>query len=94
MQIDIRGFSAFAADELIDRHARLAALDVPERVADAADGAIQNRVVLVVGTHVAELPNLLDPVGRSAHHQGLHILLDRRADKFGAAAGNVAVAQP
>ena len=76
-----------AADELIHRHARLAAFDVPQRVADAADGAVLNRVVLVVRTHVTELPDLLDSVRGSAHHQWLQVLLDCCANEFGAASG-------
>ncbi len=86
VQIDVRRLATLAADQLIHGHSRLAALDIPESVADATDGAIQNRVVFVVRTHVADLPDLLDAIGRPAHHQWLQILLDRRAHKFVASA--------
>ena len=86
MQVDIRSFATLAADELVDRHAGLPTLDVPERVTDAADGAIEHRVILVVGAHVAELPDLLDPIGRPADDQGLEIVGDGGGDEFGAAA--------
>ena len=40
--------AAFSADELVDGHVGLPALDVPERLIDAADGVVQRRTVAPV----------------------------------------------
>src|SRR4029077_1092704 len=82
VQIDVRRVPALAADQLVDGHSGLAAFDVPERIAEAGDGAIEDGVVLVIGAHVTELPDLLDPVGGPTGHQRLQVLLDGRLDEL------------
>src|ERR1700722_20225669 len=73
MEVYVRGFATLAADELVYRQAALAALDVPERITPPADGAVEDGVVLVVGAHVAQLPDMLDPVGRAPYDEGLQV---------------------
>jgi len=70
MGVGIGGLPAFAAHQLIDRHARLAALDIPERLVDAADGAVQHRPVLPVRAVVAGLPDIFDAIRGLASRNG------------------------
>ena len=69
-------FAALPAQQLIDGHPRLASLDVPERLVDAADGVVQHRAVAPVGAVVAGLPGVVDPVGRLADQERLQVFLD------------------
>ena len=84
MRVGIDGFAAFAAGELIDGHAGLAPLDVPQRLVDAADGVVQHRTVLPVGAVVAGLPDVLDPVGGLAQQKRLEIFLHGGLHQVGA----------
>jgi hypothetical protein len=86
VQVDVGRLAAFATHQLIDRHTGLATLDVPERIADATDSAVLDRVVLVIGAQVADLPDLLDAIGGAAHDQGLEVLLHGRCDQLRASA--------
>ena len=62
----------------------LAALDVPQRLVDAADGVVQHRAVAPVGAVVHRLPDVVDAVGGLADQERLQILLDGRHDQVGA----------
>ena len=84
VRVAIDGLAALAAEQLIDRHAGLAALDVPQRLVDAADGVVQHRAVAPVGAVVAGLPDVVDAVGGLADQERLQILLDRGIDQVGA----------
>jgi hypothetical protein len=84
MGVGIGGFPALAPGELIDGHAGLAALDVPQRLVDAADGVVQHRTVLPVRTVVARLPDVFDAVGGLAEQKGFEVLLDCGFHKVGA----------
>ena len=84
MRVAGGGFAALAAQKLVNRHIRLAALDIPEGLVHAADGVVQHRTVAPVGAVVAGLPNVFDLVGALAGEEGAEILLDRRIHQFGA----------
>jgi hypothetical protein len=62
MRISIHCFAALAARELINGHARLPSLDIPQGLIDTAEGVIQHRAILPIGTVVARLPDVLDTV--------------------------------
>ena len=82
--VGVGGFAALAAGELIDGHAGLAALDVPQRLVDAADGVVEHGAVLPVGAVVAGLPDVFDAVGGFAEQERLEVFLDRGLDQVGA----------
>ena len=82
--VGVGGFPAFSSGELIDRHAGLAALDVPERLVDAADGVVENGAVFPVRAVVAGLPDVFDAVGGFPQQKGLEVFLDRGLDQVGA----------
>ena len=84
MTVAVGGLAALAAQQLIDRHPGLAALDVPQRLIHAADGVVQHRAVPPVGAVVARLPGIVDPVGGLADQERLQILFDRRHHQVGA----------
>ena len=84
MRVGVGRLAAFAADQLVDGHVGLPALDVPERLVDAADGVVQRRAVAPVGAVVARLPDVLDAVHRLADEERLEVALDRRVDQVGA----------
>ena len=63
VRVAIGGFAALAAQKLVDRHARLASFDIPERLIDAADGVVQHRAIAPVGAVVAGLPDVFDAIG-------------------------------
>lgn len=44
-----RRFPGFAAEELVQRHARHLALDIPQRLIHAAEGVVENWTVAPVG---------------------------------------------
>ncbi|SPF49850.1 hypothetical protein SBA4_4210005 [Candidatus Sulfopaludibacter sp. SbA4] len=77
------GFAAFATGELIDGHAGLPALDVPQSLVDAAQRIVEHRAVLPVRAVVAGLPDVLDAVGGLAHQEGLQISLHRGLHQVG-----------
>src|SRR3954471_8779158 len=69
VRVGVGGFAALSAGKLIDGHSRLAALDVPQRLVDAADSVVEHRAVLPVGTVVAGLPDIFDAVGGFAEKE-------------------------
>jgi hypothetical protein len=75
--IRVGSLAALAARKLIHGHAGLAALDVPQRLVDAADGVVQDRPVFPVRAVVARLPDVFDAVSGLAQQEGLEVLLDR-----------------
>jgi endonuclease/exonuclease/phosphatase (EEP) superfamily protein YafD len=84
MRVRIDGLPAFTAGELIHRHTRLPALDVPQCLIHTAESIVQHRAVLPVRTVVARLPDILDPVCRLTHKKRLQILFHRRLDQVSA----------
>jgi hypothetical protein len=69
---------------LVDGHARLAALDIPQRLVHAADGVVEYRPIAPVGAVVAGLPGVFDAVGGLADEERLQVLLHRRDHQVGA----------
>jgi hypothetical protein len=91
--VGIDSLAHFAACELIDGHAGLAALNVPERLIDTADGIVEDRSVLPVGAVVAGLPDVLDTVCGLTEQEWLEVSFDGRLDEIGALGeGGAAVA--
>ena len=84
VSISVGGLAAFAAGELIDRHASLAAFDIPQRLIDPADGIVQHGAVLPIRAVVAGLPDVLDAIGSFIQQKGSQIFLDRRLHQIGA----------
>src|SRR5262249_21498257 len=79
--ITVRRLTALAAEQLIDGKARLAALDVPQRLVHAADRVVQHRAIAPVRAVIAGLPGVIDAVGRLAGEERLEIFLHSRNDK-------------
>ena len=76
MRIAIHGEAGFPADELIDRHVRPFALDVPQRHVKPAESVVQHRTIAPIGTRVGVLPKVLDIVRVPAARKRIKILLD------------------
>ena len=81
MGIQRRGHAALATEELIDRHTRALALDVPQRHVDAAQRVVEHRPAAPVRRHVRRLVDVLDVVGVAADEERLEVLLDRGHDR-------------
>ena len=84
MTIEVHRFARLAAQKLEHRHAGHAALDVPQRLVDAANGVVFHRAVAPVGGVVGHLPDVFDTVDGAAHQQRLEIELHRRLHQIGA----------
>src|SRR5262245_19553891 len=84
MAVTVNGFAAFTPQQLIDRHARLSSLDVPERLIDATDGVVQYRTVLPVRAEVRRLPDVFDAVRGFPEQKGFQVPVDGRLDEIGA----------
>ena len=78
MAVAVGRFANLAAEQLVDRHVRLPALDVPQRLVDAADRVVQHAAVAPVRAVVHRLPSIVDAIGRLADQERLQILVDRR----------------
>ena len=61
MSVHADAVPAFAAEHLIYGHMVILALDIPQRLFDAADGAHLHRPAAVKGAPVHQLPQGLDP---------------------------------
>jgi hypothetical protein len=84
VRVGIGGFAALAAGQLVDGDAGLAALDVPQRLVDAADGIVQYRAVFPVRAVVAGLPDVFDAIGGFADEERLEISLHCGLHQVGA----------
>src|SRR6185369_5758037 len=82
--VTIGGLAAFAARKLVDGHAGLTALNVPQRLIHTADRIIQNRAVFPVGAVVTGLPDVLNPVRRLTDQERLEVPFHRGLDQVGA----------
>src|SRR6185437_9393029 len=71
-------------EQLVHRHAERFALDVPERLVDAGDGAHEHRTAAVERAAIHGLPMIIDPCGVLAN-QLLAYLGHRSFDAAGAA---------
>ena len=77
VRVAIHGEAAFPADELIHRHVRALAFDVPKRHVEAAERVVQYRTIAPVGTRVGILPEVLDVIYVPAARERVEIFLDR-----------------
>ena len=68
--------SRLAAEQVVDRHPRHLALDVPQGLVDAADGVVEDGAVAPVGGHVAGLPYVLDFGRVLADEAGFQVIVD------------------
>jgi hypothetical protein len=76
VNIDRRRLAALAAQQLEERHARLLALDVPQRHVYARDGVVQHRPVAPIAVHHPHLPDLFHARHVAADQEGFQVLLD------------------
>ena len=60
VSVDGGALTAFAAQQLVDRHAGHLALDVPERFVNAGDGVVQHGPIAPVAVHHRHLPDFFD----------------------------------
>src|SRR5581483_28366 len=67
---------AFAAQKFIDGHTRLTALDIPQRLIDAADGVIQNWAVAPVRRVVHGLPQIFNRICGAANQKWFEVEID------------------
>ena len=82
--IAVDGLAAFAAQQLVNRQAALASLDIPQGLVDTADGVVEYGAVAPVGGIVHCLPEIVDAVGGPADEKRLEVLFDGRDDQIGA----------
>ena len=84
VRVAVRRLARLAAEKLVHGHPGLAALDVPQRHVDAADGVVEHGAVAPVGARVERLPGVLDPVRGLADQERLQVALHRRHHEVGA----------
>ena len=78
--VDGRSLPALAAQELIDGHPRLLALEVPQRHVDPREGVVEHRSVPPVAVDHGHLPEFLDARYVAPEDERLQMVLDRRVD--------------
>ena len=86
VDVHVRGLAALAAEQVVDGHARLLALDVPQRLIHTGDGVVQHRPVAPVPVHHRHLPDLLDARDVATDQERLEVVLDsggNRVDALG-----------
>ncbi len=69
-----------AAEQLIERHPRAFAFDVPERDVHAAHRVEEHRPVAPVRAHVARLPDVFNLVHVAADEERLQVVVERGLD--------------
>ena len=74
----MRALATLAAQQLVDRHVGLLALDVPQRLVDAGDGVVEHRPVAPVAVHHHHAKEFLDARDIAADEEGLEVMLDGR----------------
>src|SRR5262249_14111614 len=84
VEVAVGALADLAPEELVERHPRALALDVPEGDVDAAHRVEEHEPVPPVGADVARLPDVLDLVAIAADPERLQVLLDRGLDREGA----------
>ena len=75
MPVQGNSFSAFSPEQIIDRHSRQFALDVPQCLIYSGHSVVQYRTVSPIGTAHHRLPDFLDVLYIFFHKQRLQILL-------------------
>ena len=76
MSVAIHRKAAFAAEQLVHRHAGALALDVPERLIESAQGVVQHRPVAPVALHQVHLKKLFAARDIFTKHKRLDVLFD------------------
>src|SRR5260221_7747850 len=84
MPVAVHRFPILSTSQLINRHASLASLDIPQRLIDTADGVIQYRTISPVGAVIHGLPKIVDPIGGLADEKGAQIFFNSDVYNFGA----------
>ena len=74
------GLTGAAAQQVVHRHVRHLALDVPQRLVDAAQGVSKDGAVAPVGTDVGRLPDVLNVGDAAADEKRAEVVIDRRLD--------------
>ena len=74
MRVDADPVAGRSAEQLVDRHAERLALDVPQRLVDAAEGAGQNRAAAIERVPVNRLPVVRHAPRILAHQVRLNLL--------------------
>src|SRR6266545_823739 len=80
VEIEVGAETDLTAEQLIERHVRAFALDVPQRDVHAAHRVEERRAVAPVRAHIRRLPDVLDFVHVATDQKWLQILLDRSLD--------------
>jgi len=80
MDVDGCRLTALAAKKLVDRHAGLLALDVPQRHIDAGDRVVEHWAVAPVTMHHGHPPGLFDARDIASQHERRDVLFDRGDD--------------
>jgi len=100
MGVDHRAVAALAAEQLVERHVRQLALDIPQRHVDGADGGHGDRATPEIGAAVEELPDVFaaawvhadqvghDVVAEIGCRQGLSVFERRVAEAVDALVGH------
>ena len=84
MRVAVRRHPRLAAEQLVDRHVGALALDVPQRLIDAAHRVVEHRAVAPIRADVHRLPDVFDVVRVFAFEERRQELVDRRDDRLGA----------
>src|SRR5690606_14190061 len=74
-------FARSAAEQLVDRHARHLAEDVPQRDVDRGDGGHGDGTAAPVRAPVEELEDVLDPTGIAADEIRYQVILEVGRDR-------------
>ena len=81
--VDRRGFACSATQQVVDRHVRHLALDVPQRLVNSRQRIVQYRTVAPVGGDVCTLPDVFDICHVASHQERREIVIHRGLDRGG-----------
>ncbi len=65
----------FTAEQLIERHSRQLAFDIPQCHIHACDGVIHHRTISPVGVHLHHLPQIFDVVAIAPHQKWFQVFI-------------------
>src|SRR5262249_33433912 len=80
MDVNGGGFTTFAAEQLINRHVRQFALNIPQCHIDAGDRVVQHRTVTPVAVDHHHLPVVFNASDIPTNHERLDMMLKRRVN--------------
>ena len=84
VRVAVGRHARFAAEQLVDGHVGALALDVPQRLVDAAHGVVKHRPVAPVRADVHRLPDVFDVIGVFTQQERSEEVVHRRDDSLGA----------